>query len=374
MRAVDQLERSAADLRAVSHGRLPAGRFHRADFAALERARLWPNVWTVAGPAARWDTVGAVDRVWLGHRDALVVRGQDSNLRAFANTCRHRGAQLCSERSSVRQITCPVHGWSWQLTGARLGESTPLAPPATTVRDTDLLPLPCAERFGLVWVAGSAAVAPLDAYLGEVVGALAALEDLERTSNWRAISDTTIQIAADWKTSADMHNEAYHLPHLHPELSGRVDLNAVRQTPLGAHHQLDFGVRATDETVQNVTQIHIFPNVQITLHPTRAMVLCHRAGREVGRCEFDEMTLKLGDAGAAQCRPERVVVDSAQARIGAMAAADLRATEQLAHGLLGADHDLALHALEAGIWHNHVQLDRLLFGPLKQAGGGCSGD
>ena len=57
----------------------------------------------------------------------------------------------------------------------------------------------------------------------------------------------------------------------------------------------------------------------------------------------------------AQIDRRQVSVDDAQ--LGPMAAADLRATLQLAAGLQEADHLLCLHRLETGILHMHKTID-----------------
>nr|WP_243731131.1 Rieske 2Fe-2S domain-containing protein [Modestobacter roseus] len=40
-----------------------------------------------------------------------MVRGRESELRAFLNVCRHRGALLCTEESgqTKRTLRCPYH-------------------------------------------------------------------------------------------------------------------------------------------------------------------------------------------------------------------------------------------------------------------------
>ena len=45
-------------------------------------------------------------------------RFEDSELRAFANVCRHRGSLVCLEaRGKTRKFSCPYHGWMYGLDG-----------------------------------------------------------------------------------------------------------------------------------------------------------------------------------------------------------------------------------------------------------------
>ena len=48
----------------------------------------------------------------------IVVRGLDGQLRAFFNVCRHRGSQICLEKSgNTRRFVCPYHAWGYDLDG-----------------------------------------------------------------------------------------------------------------------------------------------------------------------------------------------------------------------------------------------------------------
>ena len=48
----------------------------------------------------------------------IVVRGQDNELRALVNVCRHRGSLVCLEAvGNTRKFTCPYHGWMYDIDG-----------------------------------------------------------------------------------------------------------------------------------------------------------------------------------------------------------------------------------------------------------------
>ncbi|MCP4390116.1 MAG: Rieske 2Fe-2S domain-containing protein [Gammaproteobacteria bacterium] len=46
---------------------------------------------------------------------------RDNRLRAFANSCRHRGSRLLRGRGSCKRIIYPYHSWSYQLDGELSG-------------------------------------------------------------------------------------------------------------------------------------------------------------------------------------------------------------------------------------------------------------
>ena len=52
----------------------------------------------------------------------IVARGEDGELRALHNTCRHRGMPVCPDAEGhARRWVCPYHQWSYALDGRLLG-------------------------------------------------------------------------------------------------------------------------------------------------------------------------------------------------------------------------------------------------------------
>src|SRR3546814_18449359 len=52
---------------------------------------------------------------------AVIVRGADGVVRAFHNTCRHRGSRICQkDRGSAARLVCPYHQWTYDLEGRLL--------------------------------------------------------------------------------------------------------------------------------------------------------------------------------------------------------------------------------------------------------------
>ena len=57
----------------------------------------------------------------MDKESAIVVRGDDGQIRAFANVCRHRGSLVClNNAGSVRKFVCPYHGWTYDVNGKLL--------------------------------------------------------------------------------------------------------------------------------------------------------------------------------------------------------------------------------------------------------------
>ena len=58
----------------------------------------------------------------VGAESVLVVRGDDGELRAFRNVCRHRAARLREGRGECgKALRCPYHGWTYRTDGRLIG-------------------------------------------------------------------------------------------------------------------------------------------------------------------------------------------------------------------------------------------------------------
>jgi glycine betaine catabolism A len=55
----------------------------------------------------------------IGRYPILILRQDDGSIKAFHNTCRHRGARVLQQESGVvgTRIVCPYHRWSYDLNG-----------------------------------------------------------------------------------------------------------------------------------------------------------------------------------------------------------------------------------------------------------------
>jgi phenylpropionate dioxygenase-like ring-hydroxylating dioxygenase large terminal subunit len=199
---------------------VPKERYTSTEFAELEHARLWPRVWQIACTVDHVAEPGD----WFEHRtgrySVVIVRGDDGELRAFQNVCRHRGnAILCGSGSGLTELRCPFHRWAWDLDGS-LREVPSRA--FFGRLDDDSLGLFTARAgvWGrLVFVSLDVDAPPLEEYL-EGVSADAAWARLDE---FRCTATTRTRVACNWKVVSDGFSETYHVQGIHPEMLGSID-------------------------------------------------------------------------------------------------------------------------------------------------------
>ena len=153
----------------------------------------------------------------IGTQTVLLVRDGAGVLRAFYNTCRHRGAELCPAGEATlkaKLISCRYHQWTYALSGELVR-----IPQGSTASDFDktkygLLPVALREWRGLVFVKLTGDDMKFDDAFDPAPSLLA---------NWpleRLVMgySSVREIACNWKIFWENYNECLHCPGVHPGL------------------------------------------------------------------------------------------------------------------------------------------------------------
>ena len=150
----------------------------------------------------------------------LIVRGDDDELRAFQNVCRHRGNIICEGAGGgLTELRCVYHRWSWDLQG-KLRE-VPSRKGFGTLRNDDFPLLPAqVDTWGrLVFVNLDLDAMPLADYLEGMPDDIAWVG----LDEFRCTYSVTTPIPANWKVISDGFSETYHVQGLHSEMLGSID-------------------------------------------------------------------------------------------------------------------------------------------------------
>lgn len=202
----------------------------------------------------------------------VVIRGDDGEVRAFRNACRHRGMRLVEGNGCVRALTCGYHGWSYRLDG-RLQH----IPHGQGFPDVDksmhgLVPVGVVERSGLVYVNQSAQTTDV----GVMDAALAGMPDLI-ASDQKIFAANESVADVNWKLFMEANLEGYHIKPTHAESFypyGFDNLTLVET--FGRNSRVTFPfrriekLRALPPEQRNIAGMvtyvyHLFPNVVIAV-------------------------------------------------------------------------------------------------------------
>ncbi len=211
---------------------VPRARYTSPEFAALEFERLWSRVWQVACREEEIAEVGEFCEYVIGDQSILVVRSAPDDVRAFHNTCLHRGTRLADGTGQFEDhcIRCRYHAWRYDLEGGLVevvdaDEFAPIPP------GTGLAPVRVDRWGGFVWVCLDPGAPPLLEYL-EPLPSMLAPYHLERL---RLRTYLSTVLPANWKVAVDAFNEGYHVQGTHPQILPWTDDVNLDYEPLGIH-------------------------------------------------------------------------------------------------------------------------------------------
>ena len=198
---------------------LPAWTYHSPAHFALEREKLFLSHWQIVGHANDLPAPGDwLSFDMLGER-AVVMRGQDGQIRAFHNLCRHRGARVVNgDKGNCKgAMVCPFHGWVYNLDGTLRGAAQPSSFGPLNRDDFGLKPMELEVFHGFLFLRFNPGPQPavadmLAPYAADFAAYRSAGVLPVDMPHWAA------DLAVNWKSVRDVDNEGYHVPMAHPAL------------------------------------------------------------------------------------------------------------------------------------------------------------
>lgn len=197
---------------------IPTGRHTSDEFFALEQEHIWSDVWVLAG---REDDVANPGDYFLFSKlgvPLIVVRGTDSVVRCFNNTCQHRGAPVVrEERGSAQRLRCQYHSWTYEIDGGALVS----VPDERDFVDLDkslrcLKSASCEVFCGFIFINRNPDATPLREWLGEAAQLLLPYDG----AKLEVIYKRSEIVPCNWKVTAEAFMEVYHFKHIHNRKGG----------------------------------------------------------------------------------------------------------------------------------------------------------
>ena len=179
-----------------------------------EREQIARKLPQIAALSSQLAEPGSYLSMELAGLPLLLVRDESGEARAFYNVCRHRGAQLVTERQGCKnRLRCPYHAWTWNTSGELIGvphEKTGF--PGLDRGEFGLHTVACEEYAGWIWVClDESAEIDVASHLGEL-----APDMLAMNAGDNVIFDTKErEVTANWKILVEGGIESYHFRVAH---------------------------------------------------------------------------------------------------------------------------------------------------------------
>jgi Rieske 2Fe-2S family protein len=180
---------------------------------AFDTQVLLKQVWLYACTVAHIKKPGDWYLFELANNSIIILRGRDGDVRAFYNSCRHRGAKLCeTQKGRAPRLMCPYHQWTYGLDG-RLLAARGMAE-GFDKAEFGLTPVAIENIGGLIFICMSDNPPPIDRVKADIAAQIG-MYDLEKCKV--AVQDDLIE-HANWKLVMENNRECYHCDNNHPEL------------------------------------------------------------------------------------------------------------------------------------------------------------
>jgi nitrite reductase/ring-hydroxylating ferredoxin subunit len=216
---------------------IPKERYVSQEFFDLEMERLWPRVWQMACREEEVRHVGDYLEYIIGDQSILITRSDPATIRAFYNTCPHKGTRLAAGvgNFATGEIRCRFHAWRFELDGTNKEVVDRFDFPASmTDAEVCLNQIKVGRWGGFVFINMDPDSESLESFLGPLPALLAPYGfDKMRFRSYRSVI-----IPANWKSALDAFNEGYHVQGTHPQLLRWTDDTNLQYGPLGKHNHM----------------------------------------------------------------------------------------------------------------------------------------
>jgi choline monooxygenase len=210
---------------------LPPEAYSSEDWYRREQRYLFARSWALVGATDDLREPGDYVTATVGGAPLVIVCGDDRELRAFHNVCRHRGMVLLDGHGRVdRGITCFYHDWRYALDGGlRVVPQRKEQFPDLDLCDFGLQPASVATWEGMVFAHTDPGAAPLDEALAELPTSIGS----HRPGQLPVVAEIDLPARCNWKLLVENHIDVYHLWYLHRASLSDLDHNRFEHRQIG---------------------------------------------------------------------------------------------------------------------------------------------
>lgn len=233
---------------------LPPWCYTSREFYDREVERVFKPSWNFIGREDELPKAGDYAAYDLVGEPVLIVRDRRGTLRAFANSCRHRGTRLLDGTGNCRGIICPYHGWAYGLDGQLLGAAGMEETLGFEKGGYGLHPIQLETWDGFVFVNLSAGGSGLGEYLGDLPETL----ESYKLADMVCVRRHEYDLACNWKIYLENAMEDYHTPYVH-----RQSIGAQHTVPEESHGAWGGVHMASERTIAVLAEDigHAFPPI-----------------------------------------------------------------------------------------------------------------
>ena len=179
-----------------------------------EMKKIYFKQWLMVDHVSRIPNPGDYFLFNAEKESIILIRGRDSQVRAFYNVCSHRGSRICLEEEGTKKLlVCPYHAWSFSAEGEL--KSARYMPDDFKMEDWGLKPCHMNIYQGLIFINLSMGE-PMD--FNEFIAPLTELVNFHNPEKAKIAARRKYPTKANFKLVLENFQECYHCGPAHPEL------------------------------------------------------------------------------------------------------------------------------------------------------------
>ena len=245
-------------------------------WAAVDLKAIFARTWQWICHVEQLGESGSYVAATIAEMPIAVVRDRSGELRAFYNVCKHRAHELLSGQGITRNIVCPYHAWTYDLTGRLQGARRADRMETFDKSQICLDQIQVEEFGGFVYVNLDPTAAPLGEQASDLGADIASwAPDVASLTHAKRL---TYDVRTNWKNVIDNFLECYHCHIAHKEFVDLVDMDTYEVkthgiwsshfAAAGQHENSAYDV--SDASVRQHAVWWLWPNTCLLRYPGRS--------------------------------------------------------------------------------------------------------
>ena len=223
------IDRIGTSLRTRRPGNsLPQMLYKDAALFDFDMEAIYATSWLMAGLEVEMAKPGSYLSMMIGEWPVIIVRDRSGVIRAFHNSCRHRGSMICPVGSGTApKLVCPYHRWTYDLDGSLFAAGR--MHDDFDKGDHGLKSVALKNVQGALFICLSDTPPPFDQF-GDKLAAYAAPHHFKDA---KLAHQSVLVEHANWKLVMENARECYHCGTGHPALAKTFPVDMSRHFDAG---------------------------------------------------------------------------------------------------------------------------------------------